>query len=260
MLVDIHCHNDPQNAIIEAQQHYQVASTISATSQEEYEKNAALVGVNQKLSYGVHPWSSQTEPINQELLNLADLVGEIGLDNTWTDVPLRVQRPVFRQQLEHASAHHQPVVIHVKGCEKEMVAALRTVPKVQKLIHWYSSSNLLDQYLALPNTWFSVGPDVFNDQAVQNVARRVPLDRLFIESDGFEGIAWALGQKVDTVSYYQTLQRMMNLIAKWRNKSPRALEQQLESNWQAFFELSLKRGWEITQPLCYFKDINVTTR
>lgn len=234
MLIDIHCHNDPQNTIIHVQQEHQMASTLSSTSNEEYESNAGQVNVNQKLSYGVHPWRAQTVAINEELLNTADLVGEIGLDTTWTDVPLAIQRPVFERQLKFAANHHKPVVLHVKGCERELLQAIRKVPEIPKLIHWYSSKTLLDQYMTIPRTWFSVGPDVFNDPAVQNVARQVSLDRLFIESDGFEGISWALGQRVTGESYYQTIRRMYTTVAHWREIPVTEFERQLEQNWRRF--------------------------
>lgn len=234
MLIDVHCHNDPHNTIIHVQQEHQMASTISSTSKAEYVRNAHQINADQKLSYGVHPWWSQTEPIKEDLLNAATLVGEIGLDTTWTDVPLAVQRPVFERQFRFAVTHHKPVVLHVKGCEPELLQTIQQFPEVPKLIHWYSAGILLDQYMAVPKTWFSVGPDVFHDCAVQHVARQVPLNRLFIESDGFEGISWALGQRVTRERYYQTLRRMYSTVARWRAIPVTQFERQLEQNWHQF--------------------------
>lgn len=56
MLIDIHCHNDEYQQIIQVQQQHQMQSTISSTSNAEYEINRQAANAQQKLSYGVHPW------------------------------------------------------------------------------------------------------------------------------------------------------------------------------------------------------------
>ncbi|WP_251545936.1 TatD family hydrolase [Limosilactobacillus caecicola] len=234
MYIDVHCHNDATNAILQVQQAHHMASTISSTSNAEYRNNKKQVGSRQILSYGIHPWRAATEILDEELLRHVAVVGEIGLDNTWTTVPLTVQRPAFQCQLQSAADHHQPVVLHVKGVEEELLRTIRKFPRVHKLVHWYSANELLAQYLRVPNTWFSVGPDVFKDPAVQAVARQVSLDQLFIESDGFEGISWALDRPVDQGSYYQTIQQMYQFVAKLRDLTPGQLERQIELNWHNF--------------------------
>lgn len=235
MLIDIHCHNDEHQQIIQVQQQHQMQSTISSTSNAEYEINRQAANAQQKLSYGVHPWQARQETVDAALLARASVIGEIGLDTTWTEVPLDIQRPVFQKQLELAAVYHKPVVLHVKGCERELLEQIQKLPVVHKLVHWYSSKHYLQQYLAVPNTWFSVGPDVFDDAAVQNVAQQVPLERLFIESDGLEGISWAQDKPLDEIDYWQTMQHLYTEVARLRKLTIIELEQQIEQNWQQFF-------------------------
>lgn len=234
MLIDIHCHNDPEHSIINAQLAHQMASVLSATTPNEYYRNQQLAGPNQLLSYGVHPWHAQDVVLDRQLLAKTKIIGEIGLDNTWTKTPLAIQREVFHQQLAFANSHGRPVVIHVKGCESEMLADLQAVPSVHKLIHWYSAKDYLADYLAIPNTWFSVGPDVFTNQNVQQVAKQVPLNRLFIESDGFESLEWALGHPVNRDDYYQIIQKMYEIAASYHQIEKATLITQIMRNWDAF--------------------------
>lgn len=235
MLIDIHCHNDEHQQIIQVQQQHQMQSTISSTSDAEYERNRQIANAQQKLSYGIHPWQARQETVDTGLLARVSVIGEIGLDTNWTDVPLDIQRPVFQKQLELAATDHKPVVLHVKGCEWELLEQIQKFPAVHKLVHWYSAKHYLQQYLAVPNTWFSVGPDVFNDSAVQNVAQQVPAERIFIESDGLEGISWAQNKPLDEIDYWQTMQHLYAEVARLRKMTAIKLEQQIEQNWQQFF-------------------------
>ncbi|WP_295728936.1 TatD family hydrolase [uncultured Limosilactobacillus sp.] len=235
MLIDIHCHNDENQQIIQVQQRHQMRSMISSTSNTEYERNRQVVNAQQKLSYGVHPWQTIQETVNMNLLAQVSVVGEIGLDTTWTAVPLDIQRSVLKKQLEFAAAYHKPVVLHVKGCERELLEHIQEFPTVHKLVHWYSANYWLKQYLAVPNIWFSVGPDVFNNLAVKNVAQQVPSTQLFIESDGLEGISWAQHKSINEINYWQTMQLLYKEVACLRRGTAIELEQQIEQNWQHFF-------------------------
>ena len=52
----------------------------------------------------------------------------------------------------------------------------------------------LDQYLER-DCFFTIGPDVRINPAVQQVVTKAPLDRLLVETDGLAAIEWALGRK-----------------------------------------------------------------
>ena len=55
------------------------------------------------------------------------------------------------------------------------------------MVHWYSADHDLDGYLDL-DCYFSVGPDVIWNPAVQQVAKRVPENRILLETDGMEAV------------------------------------------------------------------------
>ncbi len=141
MLSDAHCHLDGSQSLALLQQEHTILTIINCDSPEEWEKNRRLAtSKNQVLSYGIHPWKadSYTFAHVELFLKKARIIGEIGLDNIWTNVPLSTQKRVFEQQLAFAAINKKPVVLHTKGCEKEILSYIQAYPN-HYLIHWYSS-------------------------------------------------------------------------------------------------------------------------
>lgn len=140
---------------------------------------------------GVHPWYADRYGLEdmEKWMALCPVIGEIGMDSVWCGVDLRIQEERFCQQLRLARSWGRPVVLHTKGQEREISDILREYPN-RYLVHWYSCDSYLENYLEL-GCYFSVGPDVWWNTAVQQVARRVPADRLLIETDGLEAVEWA---------------------------------------------------------------------
>ena len=160
---------------------------------KELEKFGKLPGAEKILipTCGLHPWhSDKWEP--EELfpwMKKVPMIGEIGMDNVWCDVPLDRQRLVLEKQLKFASEIKKPVVLHTKGQEREIASIIADYPNTY-LIHWYSAKEVPTDYLKL-DCYFSIGPDVLWNPAVQNVAGMVPENRLLIETDGMEAVDWA---------------------------------------------------------------------
>jgi len=232
MLIDMHSHSDGDADFIKEQQRTQVASILNATTTAEYCFNEQYAGHQQLLSYGVHPWESKRQKIDEQLLSQVAIIGEIGLDTEWTDVPLSVQRPVFLQQLLVANDSQRPVILHTKGCEPEILHIINELPDLTVLIHWYSSAELQSAYLARPNSYFSIGPDVLTDEVVQTFAQKVPLSQMFIESDGLESFRWVLKREVTTSEYAGLLNQVYQKVADIQSISLSQLVAQLEGNWQ----------------------------
>ncbi|MDR3210011.1 MAG: TatD family hydrolase [Oscillospiraceae bacterium] len=168
-------------------------AAVSASNPEEWRRaldlKAARGGVF--LTFGAHPWTASAETASRlrEFLPLADALGEIGMDSVWTDTDLGLQREVFITQLDLARELSMPVVLHTKGCEAE-IAAITARYALRYLVHWYSGEEICAEFLR-GNYFFTVGCDIDANPAVANVARRVPLERLTLETDGAAATAWA---------------------------------------------------------------------
>ena len=141
---------------------------------------------------GLHPWHAAAYSLEEMLpyLTAAPIIGEIGMDRVWCDIPLALQEEVFRAQLRLACEQNKPVILHTKGQERQIASILKEYPN-HYLVHWYSSEEAPDDYLAL-DCYFSIGPDVWWNPAVQQTAVRIPQNRLLIETDGLEAVRWAI--------------------------------------------------------------------
>ena len=141
---------------------------------------------------GLHPWHAAAYSLEEMLpyLTAAPIIGEIGMDSVWCDIPLALQEEVFRAQLRLACEQNKPVILHTKGQERQIASILKEYPN-HYLVHWYSSEEAPDDYLAL-DCYFSIGPDVWWNPAVQQTAVRIPQNRLLIETDGLEAVRWAI--------------------------------------------------------------------
>ena len=97
----------------------------------------------------------------------------------------------------------------------------------QKLVR--DCEEYLEEYLAL-DCYFSVGPDVWWNPAVAQAARRVPRDRILVETDGLGAVQWPMrtGQRMGSGRLREQFQK------RWRTQSAR---------WQRS-ELCLWRPWK----------------
>lgn len=142
-------------------------------------------------TFGVHPWNADKLTVKgmMNYITSVPIIGEIGMDSVWCDVPLDIQQNVFEEQLKIAMKSNKPVILHTKGQEKEIADIIRKYPN-KYLIHWYSCNDYLEEYIN-QGCYFSVGPDVWWNPATQNVAKKVPSNRILTETDGLNAVQWA---------------------------------------------------------------------
>ena len=142
---------------------------------------------------GVHPLQREPKPVPEvaELLELAKLpgvvaLGETGLDNYYSAESADWQRQSFVNHLI-ASQHCQlPVIVHTRDARQETIDLIRQYqPPASGVLHcftetWEMASAALDLgfYISIS------GIVTFrNADALRDVTRQVPLDRLLVETD-----------------------------------------------------------------------------
>ena len=238
MLIDAHTHLrlEDRAPLVKNLLSEDLLLIVNGSTSEEC---AALLSLSREargrflLSFGVHPWNASRKALSSMLpyLPMACAVGEIGMDAVWCETPHDVQRDVFIAQLEVAQQNGKPIVLHTKGYELE-VADIISAYTVRKLVHWYSCADYLGFYVE-QGCWFTVGPAV-SDPAVLQVAACVPLDKLLLETDGFEAVHWASGETLDIGGYRSHLYRRMCELATLRGVTVEYLEKRMEENLSAF--------------------------
>lgn len=143
---------------------------------------------------GVHPHEAKdmTEEHLMRLLQLASAEkvvawGEIGLDYHYDFSPREVQKNVFIQQIEAAHSAKLPIIIHNRESHQDMLEIIKQQRAGQYggVLHCFSGSwEMAKQCLSLGFYLSFAGPVTFaNAKMPIEVASKVPLDRLLIETD-----------------------------------------------------------------------------
>ncbi|MBQ1939048.1 MAG: TatD family hydrolase [Alistipes sp.] len=135
------------------------------------------------LTVGVHPWQAADGklPSTDEIAS-AEAVGEIGLDKA-SGVDFSLQMVQFQAQLRLAEAYRKPVVLHVVRAYEEVLKALDEVQLPAVIFHGFIGSPELAERLIRRGFYLSFGERTFRSSKTQEALRRVPLARLFIETD-----------------------------------------------------------------------------
>ena len=183
------------------------------------------------MTAGVHPWYADSVRPGDMLpyMEKACLVGEIGLDSIWCTTPMDAQRRAFAAQLDWAAAHHKGVVLHTKGMEREIARIIRGFPN-PVVVHWYSGgTDALEEFLS-QSCYFTIGPDIAVNPAVQAAARLVPDNRILFETDGMDAVRWALGD-IPPGDLPRVLYGSVCAAAKLRSQPAKTLLQHANGNF-----------------------------
>ena len=142
---------------------------------------------------GMHPhtagdFDKECEEFLKTHLNLEKIVavGEIGLDYHYEHSERRVQKEIFEKQLALAYDFKMPVEIHTREAEEDTAFFLKKFHgKVRGLLHCFTSSySLARQALDCGfNISFSGILTFKNAEGLRETCKKVPLDRLHIETD-----------------------------------------------------------------------------
>jgi len=114
--------------------------------------------------------------------------GEIGLDYHYDNSPREVQREVFAWQLRLARAARLPVIIHSRESDEDTAAILRAEwsdANLGGIMHCFGGGwALAEAALELGFMISFAGNVTFkNAEALRDIARRLLLDRLLVETD-----------------------------------------------------------------------------
>jgi TatD DNase family protein len=116
-------------------------------------------------------------------------LGETGLDRHWHDTPFDMQEDFFARHLALSRKLGLPVVIHCREAEADVVRMLRDDYErhgpVKAVMHSFTGDQATaDACLAMGLHLSFAGMVTFkNAEALRDVAKTLPLDRLLVETD-----------------------------------------------------------------------------
>lgn len=150
---------------------------------------------NVSMSVGVHPNTEILQEVDAKLLielassKLCIAIGETGLDyfRTMTDVAREIQRVRFREHIRASIATNKPLIIHTREAAEDTLKILAEehANQVGGVMHcfaedWEVAARALDLNFYIS---FSGIVTFKSARTLQEVAQKVPLDKMLIETD-----------------------------------------------------------------------------
>jgi TatD DNase family protein len=203
-LVDSHCHIDmaqfdaDRDAVLARAREAGVETllVVGGVDEENGHRRALNVAgaLGLPVSAGIHPHEARlaNDAVYDELRRLARegriaAIGEIGLDFHYDHSPRPQQREAFRTQIRLAREVGLPIIVHTREADEETAALLEaeSAQETGGVIHCFSGGpELARRALAIGFHISFSGIVAFpRAQVIQEVARRLPKQRLLIETD-----------------------------------------------------------------------------
>ncbi len=205
VFVDSHCHLDRLDL---SPYDGDLASAIDAAKKRGVEQmlcigidmtNAQTVidiacmfdGVN--ASVGVHPMDVSDKLADMEQLRALAIhpevvaIGETGLDYYYSKGSAELQQRSFIQHLTLSSELGKPVIVHTRDAREDTIALIKQHgnPEVGGVLHCFTENWAMASQALELNYYISFsGIITFKNAAeLREVVKRVPMDRLLIETD-----------------------------------------------------------------------------
>jgi TatD DNase family protein len=203
MLVDSHAHlddprfNEDRDAVIQRAWDAGVRTILTIGNGTGPDQMGCGISIAESrdwiyTSAGIHPHDAiKVEDRHYSLIEeLAAhprvlAVGETGLDYYYDNSPRDIQREVFRRQLTLANKLNLPVIIHTRDADEDTIALLKETNPARGVIHCFTSSDQLADFVIEMGFYISFSGIVTfpKAQALAAIARRIPLDRILVETD-----------------------------------------------------------------------------
>lgn len=205
MLVDSHCHlnmlkldayDNDLGELLEQAKKVGVAHILCVGVDLENAQTVIDIArqfENVSASVGMHPSEKvNKEPTIEELITLADhpkvvAIGETGLDYHYNDSGLDIMRDRFRTHVRAAIKIKKPLIIHSRAAHQDTIQIMREekAATIRGVMHCFTESwEMAQEAMALDFYISFSGIVTFkNAKNVAEVAKKVPLEKMLIETD-----------------------------------------------------------------------------
>ncbi len=204
MLIDSHCHldylardGDLEEIVGRARRAGVSAMVTICTKLSEFDtvRSIAQRYPEVSCSVGVHPHEAEQEGQEspdrlRELAKLPEVVGigETGLDYFYEHSPREAQQRSFRSHIAAARETGLPLIVHTRDADADTVAILREEVEagaVTGVIHCFSAGPELAEAALELGFYIGVSGIMTFKKAeeLRETLRRVPLERLLVETD-----------------------------------------------------------------------------
>jgi len=202
-MIDSHCHLDHELLFSTIQEVLNRSKVIGVTKLlticttiKSYHKILDIIKLDPMIygTYGIHPHESSQDIVtkkniiesiqkNKKLIG----VGETGLDFYYNHSDKDKQIESFKNHIESAIDLNLPIIVHSRNAEIETFDILNSYKKYSPkiLMHCFTGSlSFADKLLTLDAFFSASGIITFkNSVDLQNTFKKLPLDKLLIETD-----------------------------------------------------------------------------
>jgi TatD DNase family protein len=255
VLVDSHCHLDFPELAADIDQvlarmrenDVEQALCVSVTLEDwPRVRDLALRYPNLHATVGVHPDEQGVEePTLQRLVGLARTpkvlaIGETGLDYYRQSGDTDWQRARFRTHIRAARECGKPLVIHTRDAAPDTLAIMREegAGEVGGVMHCFTESWGVAEAAMEQGFYISFSGIVTFKKALdlKEVARRVPLERLLVETDAPYLAPVPFRGKRNEPAY---VRHVATHIAELKNINIQSIESSTSCNFSRLFKVSL---------------------
>ncbi len=255
MLADSHCHLDfddfdtDREAVLERARSTGVGGIlVAAVAEEHWQRVQDLAGSHPGIwaAAGVHPnekpggrleWEHLLQALQAEKVVAT---GETGLDYFRSEGPMDWQKERFSLHIAAAKATGRPLIVHTRQAAADTIALLETegARDCGGVIHCFTEDwNFAQAAMDLGfHISFSGIVTFRNSSALQDVARKIPRDRLLVETDSpFLAPVPVRGKRNEP----GFVAHVANFLAELRQESPERLAEYTTENFCRLFQISM---------------------
>jgi TatD DNase family protein len=203
-LVDTHAHLDDQQLMSDLDQRLAdaraagVVAVITIGTTAGSSETAVAIAERHAMVFaavGIQPnHCGEAQPGDwQRIVRLVDrprvvAIGETGLDRYWDDVPFESQQDYFDRHLQLSQSTGRPFVVHMRDCQDEVLEMLRAAGRrgpLRGVMHSYTGDvEGMYECVGLGLHISFAGMVTYKkSDALREVVRQVPDDRLLVETD-----------------------------------------------------------------------------
>ena len=251
-MIDSHCHldheplsNNLEKVILRSKSIGIEKLLTICTTKKGYDDILKIVQTDPIIygTFGIHPHESSNDVLekdeiiqkfnqNEKIIG----IGETGLDFYYNNSMKDDQINSFRKHIEASIDLKVPLIVHSRSAEEETFNIIKSYEKenLKIIMHCFTGSFQFAEKLFKYNTFFSAsGIITFNNSLdLQNTFKKIPLERLLIETDSpFLSPVPLRGKKNEPSYIEHTLKKLANL----KNISQKELDSVTSNNFNNLF-------------------------